>query len=36
MRITHSKEFADKQNPINGIENFGIKPLAVGHSTEPS
>ena len=22
MRINHSKQFADKQNPINGIENF--------------
>ena len=22
MRINHSKEFANKQNPINGIENL--------------
>ena len=22
MRINHSKEFVNKQNPINGIENF--------------
>ena len=22
MRITHSKQFANKQNPINGIENL--------------
>ena len=24
-RINHSKEFADRQNHINGIENFGIR-----------
>ena len=47
MRINHSKEFANKQNHINGIENFWNQAtsgcalhranlIAVGHSTEPS
>ena len=26
-RINHSELFAVKQNHINGIENFGVKPI---------
>ena len=46
MPIIHSKQFANKQNPINGIENFWNQAtsgwalhranlIAVGRSTEP-
>ncbi len=29
FRINHSMHFAEKQNHINGIENFGIKQNAI-------
>ena len=33
-RINHSKEFADRQNHINGIENFWNQQTRLRNTTE--